>query len=307
MTSRWRLLVWTAALVLGLRSLHALGAGPLGVPLGSVHDLSAWIDRAPPEVMALALVRLAALAGGWYLAAWTLILALVRPFAPPRLVAAVARMAPGVVCRVVAGGGGIGVAVGALLGGLPSTMPAANVLSPTPAAAAPADPSQEPGASAPTATMTRVGHDTPTATTTRVGHDTPTATMTRVGHDTPTATTTRVGHDTPTATMTGRPVPAAPPVDAPASTSRPSPSPSRSSPTSGDRTTASPWIVEAGDSFWSIAAETVSRSGDGAPDVRGLVGYWRRLIEANRHRLLDPANPDLLVPGQELVLPDPAR
>jgi nucleoid-associated protein YgaU len=31
--------------------------------------------------------------------------------------------------------------------------------------------------------------------------------------------------------------------------------------------------------------------------------YWRRLIDANRDRLVDPGNPDLLLPGQELVLP----
>jgi hypothetical protein len=31
--------------------------------------------------------------------------------------------------------------------------------------------------------------------------------------------------------------------------------------------------------------------------------YWRRLIDTNRDRLVDPGNPDLLVPGQELVLP----
>jgi hypothetical protein len=30
---------------------------------------------------------------------------------------------------------------------------------------------------------------------------------------------------------------------------------------------------------------------------------WRRLVEVNRPRLVDPANPDLLYPGQVLVLP----
>ena len=43
----------------------------------------------------------------------------------------------------------------------------------------------------------------------------------------------------------------------------------------------------------------------GTPDDRRVIGYWWRLVEANRGRLLDPGNPDLLVPGQELVLPDP--
>jgi hypothetical protein len=33
--------------------------------------------------------------------------------------------------------------------------------------------------------------------------------------------------------------------------------------------------------------------------------YWQRLIAANRHDLIDPDNPDLLVPGQRLVVPPP--
>ena len=35
MTGRCRLLAWTAVLAVGLRALHALGAGTLGVPLTS--------------------------------------------------------------------------------------------------------------------------------------------------------------------------------------------------------------------------------------------------------------------------------
>ena len=54
-------------------------------------------------------------------------------------------------------------------------------------------------------------------------------------------------------------------------------------------------VVAPGDSFWSIAAD---EAGD-----RDLVGYWRALIEANRDRLVDPTNPDLLYPDQVLVLP----
>jgi nucleoid-associated protein YgaU len=62
------------------------------------------------------------------------------------------------------------------------------------------------------------------------------------------------------------------------------------------------WTVEAGDSFWSIAAEAVAPAG-AEPNDRQVMAYWRRLVEANRGRLIDPGNPDLLVPGQELVLP----
>jgi hypothetical protein len=33
--------------------------------------------------------------------------------------------------------------------------------------------------------------------------------------------------------------------------------------------------------------------------------YWLRLIEANRSHLPDPADPNLLFPGDVLVLPPP--
>jgi len=58
-------------------------------------------------------------------------------------------------------------------------------------------------------------------------------------------------------------------------------------------------IVTAGDSFWSLAVDAVA-------DHRGTVAvdeYWRRLIAANRERLVDPGNADLIYPGQVLVLP----
>ena len=272
MNSRGRLLIWTAALVLGLRALHALGAGPLGVPLTSRGELVGWVDRTQPEVMAVALVRLAALACGWYLAVCTLALALTRPLGRPRLAAAVARMTPAVVGRIVSGGGGLGLAAGTLLGALPSTTLtttlATSAIVATPAAATPADRTQSPGPPTPTATMTRMPDDKPGAPA--------------------------------SATMTRRPSPVAasstppPAAQAPATPAVPPP------PAAGP----SSWIVEPGDSFWSIATDTVSPPEPGGPDHRLVAGYWRRLVEANRSRLIDPGNPDLLVPGQELVLPD---
>ncbi len=56
-------------------------------------------------------------------------------------------------------------------------------------------------------------------------------------------------------------------------------------------------LVVEGESFWSIAADRV---GDG-----DVVDHWLRLIEMNRHRLVDPDNPDLIHPGLELDLPHP--
>ena len=275
MTGRWRLLAWCAALAVCLRALHALGAGTLGVPLASAADLAAWLDRTPPEVMALALVRLAALATGWYLAVCTLALAFTRPFARSRVAAAAARATPAVVRSVVSGGGGLGLAAGALLGTLPSAGAAVTGLAPRPAAATVVRAPQDPGP--PTATMTRSTHDPPTAVMTRSPTDDivnpPTAVMARL-----------------------------PPEGAPPSAPRAPPAPATAD---AAHTTppGSSWTVEAGDSFWSIAAETVAPAG-GQPNDRQVRAYWRRLVEANRSRLIDAGNPDLLVPGQQLVLPD---
>jgi hypothetical protein len=269
MSSRWRLLAWTAALALGLRGLHALGAGPLGVPTSSADDMAAWLDRTPPEVMAVAIVRLLALAAAWYLAVCTLALTLTRPVGRTRVASAVARATPAIVRRLVTGGGGLGLAAGTLVGTLCSTVVAPAPLAPRPAAASTDGAAQEPNS--PTATMTRGPRDAPTAVMTRLpAEDTPTAVMTRL----PATDASRASRSPPVRATRD-------PAAAPAS-----------------------WIVEAGDSFWSIAAETLAQGGE-APNDRRVSGYWRRVVEANRGRLLDRGNPDLLVPGQELVLPDP--
>ncbi len=60
--------------------------------------------------------------------------------------------------------------------------------------------------------------------------------------------------------------------------------------------------VRAGESFWSIAEDEVLAQVDEATEV-DISRYWVRLIDANRDRIPDPANPDLLLISTELVLP----
>lgn len=67
------------------------------------------------------------------------------------------------------------------------------------------------------------------------------------------------------------------------------------------------WTVEQGDHFWSIAEHVLTRAWDRAPTEAETVGYWDRLIRANQRRLPDPGNPDLLFPGQTVVVPDPPK
>lgn len=63
------------------------------------------------------------------------------------------------------------------------------------------------------------------------------------------------------------------------------------------------WTVAPGESFWTIAEDLTSdRLGRRAED-REVDPVWRRLVDANRGRLLEPGNPDLLWPGQVLDVP----
>ena len=65
-------------------------------------------------------------------------------------------------------------------------------------------------------------------------------------------------------------------------------------------------LVEPGEHLWGIArAHLAAASGRPAVDLRpaDVAPYWRRLIDANTGRLRS-GDPDLIHPGEELVLPD---
>ncbi len=63
------------------------------------------------------------------------------------------------------------------------------------------------------------------------------------------------------------------------------------------------WTVELGDNMWAIAKNVLTEHLGRAPSTSETVAYWRTLIDANRATLDDPRNPDLIFPGQLLVLP----
>jgi hypothetical protein len=63
------------------------------------------------------------------------------------------------------------------------------------------------------------------------------------------------------------------------------------------------WTVRPGDDFWSIAEIVVARASSAPAGGRHIALYWSRLIEANRGRLPRPGDPDLLFPGDLVVLP----
>ncbi len=63
------------------------------------------------------------------------------------------------------------------------------------------------------------------------------------------------------------------------------------------------WTVVSGDHFWHIAEATLTEAWGRAPTDAEVVPYWRAVIDANRPRLVDPDNPDLIYPGQVFDLP----
>ena len=87
--------------------------------------------------------------------------------------------------------------------------------------------------------------------------------------------------------------PQAPPAPAPATESAPAPEPAPVPPRSAS------YLVRPGDNLWRIAEHQVARRPELGPTVR----YWLRLIDENRSRFVEPGNPHLILPGQELVLP----
>jgi nucleoid-associated protein YgaU len=63
--------------------------------------------------------------------------------------------------------------------------------------------------------------------------------------------------------------------------------------------------VVRGQSFWVVARLRLTAAW-GSPTDSEVARYWTALIDANRDRLGDRRNPNLIYPGQELALPAPS-
>ena len=90
-----------------------------------------------------------------------------------------------------------------------------------------------------------------------------------------------------------RPVPPPPP---------PPPPPPAPAPATTTTITLAP-----GDHLWSVAARTLATAWGRPPAEREVAPYWRLLVELNRSALPDPADPDLVFPGEVLRLPPVPR
>lgn len=65
------------------------------------------------------------------------------------------------------------------------------------------------------------------------------------------------------------------------------------------------WTTTPGDHFWHIAETTLSDAWGRAPTDAEITPYWTTVVELNRPALVDPANPDLIYPGQVFRVPTP--
>ncbi|HEV2758647.1 MAG TPA: hypothetical protein VGV86_03670 [Acidimicrobiales bacterium] len=65
------------------------------------------------------------------------------------------------------------------------------------------------------------------------------------------------------------------------------------------------WTVKPGECFWSIADSVLTERLGRSPTDAEIVPYWQRLIAGNRSELVQPDNPDLVLPGQVLTVPAP--
>ncbi len=65
------------------------------------------------------------------------------------------------------------------------------------------------------------------------------------------------------------------------------------------------WRVERGQHLWSIAEQVLREAWERTPTDDEIAPYWKELIEENRATLADPANPDLIYPGQVFQVPAP--
>lgn len=63
------------------------------------------------------------------------------------------------------------------------------------------------------------------------------------------------------------------------------------------------WRIEPGDHLWAVAERTLAWAQGHPPTVAATAAYLERLIGANRDRLVVPDEPDLVFPGQLVVLP----
>lgn len=276
------LVAWLLTLATSIVLFTAWGSGPLAAP--PVTDPAGWgpwaADR-DPVVATVAVLRLLVLALAWYLVGVTTIGAVARIARIASLVRVADALSVPVVRRVLQTSLGLGLATAVVASSAPGPVAVHDGARTAPAAAAAETPTMHPVTGPPGTAPAPPGMrplgppEPPTSTTPAAPRATPV--------DTP-------GEEEPD---TGGDEQETPEQDAPGQEAVGTPEPS-------GRT----WTVHTGDHLWAIAEEHLGDLLGTSPTDQQVTEYWVQLIEANRDRLVDRDNPDLIVPGQVFVLPE---
>jgi hypothetical protein len=287
------LVAWLGSLVMGVVLFHALGSGPLEPPpLTDPSSWGAWAEAREPVTAVIAVLRLVVLALAWYLVGVTTIGFVARLVRAARLVRLVDALTVPAVRRLLQGALGLSLAT-AMVG---AAAPAGYGGAPPTGTVAGADASDE-------RQRTHVEE-------LRLARADAGVRLARA--DDVTVRRSRGLAEDEVRLRRAEPVtepPAAPlPLELLAGAA------TGEAAGSGDEvvlrqvvedpvSSAATHEVEAGESLWSIARETLVAARGQEPDDAVLHTYWGTLIEHNRGRLADAANPDLIFPGQVFELP----
>lgn len=285
----WRralpLLAWLGALASGLVLFHALGRGGMAPPpLTDPGAWGAWLDGREPAVAAVAVLRLVVLALAWYLVGVATVGIVARLVRRAGLIRVADALTVPMVRRLLQGALGVSLAT-AMVGAsapvardidAPRMSVAAEQPATTAVTARAAPPASEAGASgadgAPRLVVASEGSD--------AAGDAPTAQASTA----PVSMRLIEQEDVATAT----------PEDQLPGSER------GEQPDAGQQ---SRHHVVTGESLWSIAQDTLAQRWEREPTDAEVLDYWQDVIDHNRAALADPDNPDLIFPGDVIVLP----
>ena len=290
----WRralpLVVWLTCLGVAVVLLLALGGGRLAAP--ALTDPGSWpqwaAGRDPLEVVMVAL-RLFALAVAWYLTGVTSVSVLARLVRAARLVRLADALSVGPVKVVVQQALGIGLATGIVVTAVPGVTAAGR--------SAASDPRAD------VVVMSAVpesGDDSGEADVVPVG---------AVPVPAPPASSSPSPSPTPSPTPSPAVAPAA--VAPPTGTQQPElAEPASPTPTGTEGNAEAVDLsrrhevrVRSGDHFWAISERAVAAHLGRTGSEEEVLAHWQATVAANADRLVVASNPDLLLPGQVVVVP----
>ena len=303
--ARMGLALWVGALVVGTWLFHAIGNGPLAAPPLDPSAWVLWADGRDPLVATFAVLRLLVLGLSWYLVGATSIGILARLFRAASLVRIADAITVPALRRILQGALGISLATAMVASSVSPSDPQARDSSTITLQVA-GDEAVGPAIPAANIALAALGDDE-RITLEHVegeGRPLPLELLDRAKERAAAGDADPDGDATDASGATVEPGSddddAHPDEAAPGDAAREPGTPERStSAVEGEH------LVVAGESFWTIAEHSLSeRLGRRPTEVETAV-HWERLVQANRDRLVDHDNPDLIFPGQVLTVPSP--